>query len=129
MTSLLVTVEGGYEQSKETREYRHKTLSAYYTHLYTLHDYLLTAPSSSTFSIISEGDSKDFKRLVQETICAPKLSTGSVPGRSESWGTQQALVDRILGEVARRSARESTKDVLVSGDKVRDRLHCVRYLN
>lgn len=100
------------------KEYKHKTLSAYYPHLFTLHDYLHTAPSSSTTSIVSETDSIEYKRLVQETICASRITPDSLPPKVEVWGTQHEVVDRVLGEVARRCARQGIKDVLVSGDKV-----------
>ena len=97
---------------------RHKTLSAYYTHLYTLHDYLLTAPRSSTSPIILETDSAEYKRLIRKTICATRTSPEHLPPKGELWGTQQELVDRVLGEVAKRCAREGIKDVLISSDKV-----------
>jgi hypothetical protein len=100
------------------REYRHKTLSAYYPYLYTLHDYLLTAPRSSTSAIISATDSDEYKRLIQATICACRLDPQDLPSKDEVWGTQQEIVNRVLGEVARRCAKEGIKDVLISSDKV-----------
>ena len=109
---------------EEKKEYRHKNLSAYYPHLYTLHDYLLTAPRSSTSAIISDNDSDDYKRLIQETVCACRLDPGNLPAKGEVWGTQQEIVNRVLGEVARRCAREGIKDVLISSDKVSYSLPC-----
>jgi hypothetical protein len=102
----------------EKKEYRHKTLSAYYPHLYTLHDYLLTAPRSSTSTIISDHDSDEYKRLIQETVCGCRSAPQDMPSKGEVWGTQQEIVNRVLGEVARRCAREGIKDVLISSDKV-----------
>jgi hypothetical protein len=103
---------------EEKKEYRHKTLSAYYPHLYTLHDYLLTAPRSSTSAIISATDSDEYKRLIQETVCACRLAPQDLPSKGEVWGTQQEIVNRVLGEVARRCTKEGIKDVLISSDKV-----------
>ena len=103
---------------EEKKEYRHKTLSAYYPHLYTLHDYLLTAPRSSTSAIVSATDSDEYKRLIQVTVCACRLAPQDLPPKGEVWGTQQEIVNRVLGEVARRCAREAIKDVLISSDKV-----------
>jgi hypothetical protein len=105
-------------RGEEKKEYRHKTLSAYYPHLYTLHDYLLTAPRSSTSTIISATDSDEYKRLIQETVCGCRLAPQDLPSKGEVWGTQQEIVNRVLGEVARRCAREGIKDVLISSDKV-----------
>jgi hypothetical protein len=112
---MKIPIQDGGEEKKE---YRHKTLSAYYPHLYTLHDYLLTAPRSSTSAIISATDSDEYKRLIQETVCACRLAPQDLPPKGEVWGTQQEIVNRVLGEVARRCAREGIKDVLVSSDKV-----------
>jgi hypothetical protein len=112
---MKIPIQDGGEEKKE---YRHKTLSAYYPHLYTLHDYLLTAPRSSTSAIISATDSDEYKRLIQETVCACRLAPQDLPPKGEVWGTQQEIVNRVLGEVARRCAREGIKDVLISSDKV-----------
>jgi hypothetical protein len=112
---MTVNNQAGWEVKKE---YRHKTLSAYYPHLYTLHDYLLTAPRSSTSNIISDNDSDEYKRLIQETVCACRITPQDLPSKGEVWGTQQEIVNRVLGEVARRCAREGTKNVLISSDKV-----------
>jgi len=103
---------------EEKKEYRHKTLSAYFTHLNTLHDYLLTAPTSSTSAIISDDDSDEYKRFIQETVCACRSAPQDLPPKREVWGTQQEIVNRVLGEVARRCAREGIKDVLISSDKL-----------
>jgi len=112
---MTVPLQGGEQEKKE---YRHKTLSAYYPHLYTLHDYLLSAPRSSTSAIISATDSDEYKRLIRETVCACRLPPQDLPSKGEVWGTQQEIVNRVLGEVARRCAREGIKDVLISSDKV-----------
>jgi len=111
------------DRGEVKKEYRHKTLSAYYPHLYTLHDYLLTAPRSSTSTFILATDSDEYKRLIQETVCACRQAPQDLPSKGEVWGTQQEIVNRVLGEVARRSAREGTKDVLISSDKVSYGLH------
>lgn len=103
---------------EEKKVYRHKTLSAYYPHLYTLHDYLLTAPTSSTSAIISATDSDEYRRLIQDTVCGCRSAPPGLPTKGEVWGTQQEIVNRVLGEVARRCAREGIKDVLISSDKV-----------
>jgi hypothetical protein len=107
-----------HTRGEEKTEYRHKTLSAYYPHLYTLHDYLLTAPRASTSTIISATDSDDYRRLIQDTVCACRLAPRDLPSKGEVWGTQQETVNRVLGEVARRCAREGIKDVLIYSDKV-----------
>jgi hypothetical protein len=112
---MTVNNQAGGEVKKENR---HKTLSAYYPHLYTLHNYLLTAPRSSTSTIISDNDSDEYKRLIQETVCACRIAPHDLTSKGEVWGTQQENVNRVLGEVARRCAREGTKDVLISSDKV-----------
>lgn len=112
---MTIPIQDGGEGKKG---YRHKTLSAYYPNLYTLHDYLLTAPRSSTSAIISATDSDEYKRLIQETVCACRMDPQDLPAKGEVWGTQQEIVNRVLGEVARRCAREGIKDVLISSDKV-----------
>ena len=98
--------------------HRHKTLSAYYPKLYTLHDYILSAPTSSSSRVLLETDSEQYRNLVQATLCAPSPDTILPGSNGEVWGTQQELVDRIVGEIARRSARLDIKDVLVTSDKV-----------
>jgi len=119
--NMTLPIQMGREEKKE---YRHKTLSAYYPHLYTLHDYLLTAPTSSTSAIISATDSDEYERLIQETVCACRQPPQDLPSKCEVSGTQQEIVNRVLGEVARRCAREGIKDVLISSDKVSYSLPC-----
>jgi hypothetical protein len=113
-----MTMDNGGPERIEKKEFKHKTLSAYYPHLSTLHDYLLTAPRSSTTSIIQETDTDEYKRLVLETVCATRSTPVNLPSKGDVWGTQQEIVDRVLGEVSRRCAREGIKDVLISSDKV-----------
>jgi hypothetical protein len=106
------------EDRHEPNQVRHKTLSAYYPHLVTLHDYILTAPRPSTSAVILETDSDEYKRLILETICATRIASVDLSPKCESWGSHQEVVDRILVEVARRCTREGKKDVLISSDKV-----------
>jgi hypothetical protein len=111
----------GEGEKQGAREYRHKTLSAYYPRLYTLHDYLLSAPISSSSSVLLSTDGDDYRRLVEQTICALRHDSPvlSLNGSGSRRGTQQELVDSITAEVSRRSSREGIKDILVSSDKVR----------
>lgn len=101
--------------------HRHKTLSAYYPRLYTLRDYVLSAPTTSHSRVLldTDTDSKDYRLLIQGTLCAIHSEDEAMPQYPrEVWGTQQELVDRIVGEIARRSAKVDIKDVLVTSDKV-----------
>lgn len=102
------------------RQHRHKTLSAYYANTYTLIDYLLSAPGSSRQGVLLEHDPEDYRRLVTEAISAVNSQDQAAAAIAPSvvQGTQQELVDRIIGEVARGSLSKNVKDVLISGDKV-----------
>lgn len=60
----------------------------------------------------------EYRQLVQDTLCAPTGDTTPPGLNGEVYGTQQEVVDRVIGEIARRSARLDIKDVLVTSDKV-----------
>lgn len=109
------------QNCSETRQHRHKTLSAYYPRLQTLKDYLLSAPGSSRPRVVLEKDPDEYKRLVRETLCAiPGYEVSCPPcGTCDAIGTQQELIDGIIGEISRRSLSKDVKDVLIAGDKVR----------
>lgn len=106
-------------QAPTPRQHRHKTLSAYYPHLHTLHDYLLSAPASSQRRVLLESDNEEYKRLVLGALCGTSADV-LLPAVSHevSTATQQEVVDRVIAEVARKCLREDTKDVLISGNKV-----------
>ena len=117
------TQQDGEPAASETSGHRHKTLSAYYPRLYTLHNYLLSAPTSSSSRVLLESDSEEYRQLVQGTLCAPTGDTPLSGWNGEVYGTQQEVVDRVVGEIAKRSARLDIKDVLVTSDKVRPLSH------
>lgn len=114
----MATIEKNKEGRLEPTQVRHKTLSAYYPNLITLHDYILTAPGPSISGVIQESDTDEYKHLVKETICAFRTSVGDRPPKGVASGSHQEVVDRVLVEVARRCTRDGKKDVLISSDKV-----------
>lgn len=100
-------------------DFRHKTLSAYYPHLQTLHDYL-TSSNGDNYLLLQK-DTPDYRNLVTHTICAfhnePMCS--SIPATGEVYGSQQEAIDRILKELGRAPYRSGEgRNVLLSGDKV-----------
>jgi hypothetical protein len=98
MTSTAATVSSG-------RQVKHKTLSAYYTHIYRLKDCF-------DFDIALPTDSTEYLDLISTTLCAVKDVAGLVPlsDESEAWRslprsqrrTQQEWVDWVLGELSKR---------------------------
>jgi len=116
--TAMATIEKDKEGRPETKQVRHKTLSAYYPNLITLRDYILTAPGPSTSAIIQESDTDEYKHLVKETICAFRISVVDLPPKGVALGSHQEVFDRVLVEVARRCTREGKKNVLISSDKV-----------
>lgn len=116
--TTMAMIEKDKEGRLEPKQARHKTLSAYYPNLITLHDYILTAPGPSTSGVIQESDTDEYKHLVKETICAFRTTVVDLPPKGMASGSHQEMVDRVLVEVARRCTREGKKDVLISSDKV-----------
>lgn len=114
----MATIAKDKEGRPAPKRVRHKTLSAYYSDLITLHDYILTAPGPSTSAIIQKSDTDEYKHLVKETICAFRTSVVDLPPKGVASGSHQEVVDKVLVEVARRCTREGKKDVLISSDKV-----------
>ena len=116
--TIMAMIEKDEEGQLEPKQVRHKTLSAYYPNLITIHDYILTAPGPSTAAIIQESDTDEYKHLIKETICAFRTSVEGLSSKGVSQGSHQEVVDRVLVEVARRCMREGKKNVLISSDKV-----------
>jgi hypothetical protein len=105
---------------------RHKSLSAYFPHLYTLSGLLNRSASSDHISLSRPGDPTDFKDLLAHSICAitanvalnvPKLE----PAQRGVGPSHTEVVDNILQELARRSytraggTSETCRDALLAG--------------
>jgi hypothetical protein len=89
----------------EPRSIKHKTLSSYYPHLYTLRDYILLSTKSSLprALLFLPSDPPEYGCLIRETICAvsaPPKGTARAPGIV--MGSQQEAIDRALAEIARK---------------------------
>jgi hypothetical protein len=106
-----------------SKRLRHKTLSAYYPHLQTLRDYLVSTLRCPLTQLLHPDDPGGYTELLDTAICAVLIEThvwnGGLAGKwGDVEGTQQEAIDRIMREVARSVTRDH-RDVLLSGSRVR----------
>ena len=102
------------------REVRHKTLSAYYSSLHTLFDYLTL--STGSHDLLVEKDDPSYGDILSSIICATLQcpEAGNFPHRGTVYGSQQEAIDRVLQELGRVSCKSGeSRNVLLAGDKVR----------
>jgi telomerase reverse transcriptase len=109
-----------------SKRLRHKTLSAYYPHLQTLRDYLVSTLGCPLTQLLHPDDPERYTELLDTTISAvlsdDHARLWNDAGRwGDVEGTQQEAIDRIMREVAR-SATRNHRDVLLSGSRVRTSL-------
>ena len=102
------------------RELQHKTLSAYYSCLHTLFDYLTLSTGSS--DLLIENDEPAYRDFLKSIICAmPQgLEASTFPRRGRTYGSQQEAIDRVLQELGRVPFKSrDSRNVLLAGDNVR----------
>ena len=98
---------------------RHKTLTAYYSHLSTLLDYLVLITLNKF--ILLQTESSEYRELLKSTICATHdlPDNHALSAERTIHGSQQEAIDRILLELGRVSRKPGEgRNVLLAGDKV-----------
>ncbi|KAK8849571.1 hypothetical protein IAR55_004906 [Kwoniella newhampshirensis] len=115
------------EAQKTQRKIRHKTLSAYYGSIQTLHSYILCETGGQ--SPLQQDDIELYRHLIDSTLCAFRNEDDASKARirpgaggekhGEGSRSQQEAIDRILRELGRQSIKEGDggKNVLVSGSR------------
>nr|XP_031859765.1 uncharacterized protein CI109_004837 [Kwoniella shandongensis]KAA5526837.1 hypothetical protein CI109_004837 [Kwoniella shandongensis] len=100
---------------------RHKTLSAYYTSIQTLHSCILSSTDGQ--SPLDRDDPDEYRQLLDTTLCCFRIEDDAkrltfVLGGGGAEGSQQEAIDRILRELGKQAVREGTGgNVLVSGSR------------
>ena len=99
-------------------EFKHKTLSAYYHLIYTIHDFLLLNspfPHSSK-DLLHHDDPKEYRTLLTSTVCAFRSLPDFLKGkRKEGDPSARHMLSRTLEEIAR---RDGSKNVLFFRERV-----------
>lgn len=100
------------DEGSGQKKLHHKTLSTYYPHLETLHDYLAW---NAPYALAYYSDSSEYRDLLATTICAPHGHSAPFPPFTNPTATQQEIIDIILQDLGTRGAKG---DALVLGTNV-----------